>query len=61
MSQMGVRRGGARGELSRDVIVDAQTHRALSEVVPSARHGRVAAAEPVLSKSPPWTMSAAPR
>jgi len=34
---------------------------ALSEVVPSARQGRVAVAEPVFSKSPPWTMSAAPR
>jgi len=53
VSQMGVRRGGAGGELGCDVIVDAQTHHALSEVVPSARHGRVAAAEPVLSKSPP--------
>jgi len=29
--------------------------------VPSARHGRVAVAEPVFSKSPFWSMSAAPR
>ena len=29
--------------------------------VPGARQGRVAVAEPVFSKSPPWTMSAAPR
>jgi len=33
----------------------------VSEVVPSARHGSVAVAEPVFSKSPHWTMSAAPR